>query len=75
VDFASKTENSVLTPRSPGRLANHHLKFDAGHPQQSILSTTGDATETRVSMVMHNKPAKLMFIVPENLTADDYTIR
>jgi hypothetical protein len=29
---------------------------------------------TRINTIMRNKPAALMFIVPENLTAGDYTL-
>jgi hypothetical protein len=74
LDFASGTKNSTLTPGGPGQLTGHRLKFDTSDPQQGIFFVAGDSSETQVSVVMRNKPAELMFIVPESLAAGDYAL-
>lgn len=41
--------------------------------EQGIFFVAGDSSATRASMVMQNKPAHLMFMVP-TLAAGDYAL-
>ncbi len=73
-DFDSETTNSVLTPGGPGGLTGHRLKFDATDEQQGVFFIAADGSAARASRVMRNKPADLMFMVPDGLAAGDYTL-
>ncbi len=73
-DLNTSTRNSVLTPGGMGQLVGHRLKFDPADADQGIYFVAEDGTETQVVIVGRNKPADLMFMVPESLTAGDYTL-
>ncbi len=73
-DFGSEMTNSVLTPGSPGGLTGHRLKFDAADEQQGVFFVAGDGSATKAGMVMRNKPAELMFMVPDGLAVGGYTL-
>jgi len=73
-DFGSETRNSVLTPGSPGQLTGRRLKFYPADEEQGLFFIAGDGSATRASMVMRNKPADLMFIVPAGLAAGEYKL-
>ena len=75
VDFASQSRNSLLTPNNPGQLTGHRLKFDADDSAQGVFFiAVSDGTATRASLMMRNKPADLMFMVPADLAAGEYTL-
>jgi hypothetical protein len=73
-DLNTSTRNSVLTPGGMGQLVGHRLKFDPHDADQGIYFVADDGTATKVAIVGRNKPADLMFMVPESLTAGDYTL-
>jgi hypothetical protein len=73
-DLNSEARNSVLTPGGMGRLVGHRLKFDPTAADQGIFFVAADDTETRVEVVGRNKPAELMFLVPDSLPAGEYTL-
>ncbi len=73
-DYSSESKNSVLTPDKPGQLTGHRLKVDAADPQQGVFFVAADGAETRATMLMRNKPADLMFMVPAGLASGDYEI-
>ncbi len=73
-DFGSESKNSVLTPSNPGQLTGHRLKVDTADAQQGVFFVAAsDGAETRAAMMMRNKPADLMFMVPA-LASGDYEI-
>jgi|SaaInl7_200m_RNA_FD_contig_21_1767235_length_900_multi_23_in_0_out_0_1 hypothetical protein len=72
-DVSSQARDSVLTPGGFGKLTGHRLKFDSAVPDQGIFFVASDGNTTRVETIGHNKPAELMFLVP-NLTAGDYAL-
>lgn len=74
MDFASETKDSIVTPGGPGQLNGHRLKFDADDPQQGVFFIASDDNEAQATMIMQNKPANLMFMVPDTLVAGDYTL-
>jgi hypothetical protein len=55
-----------------GQLSGYRLKFDPADPAQGIFFVNG--SDNRVSVVGHNGPSRLMFIVPAGLTPGDYRL-
>lgn len=74
VDLNTDARNSVLTPGGMGQIEGHRLKFDPADAAQGIFFIAADGTETQVAIVGRNKPADLMFMVPDTLTAGEYTV-
>ena len=73
-DVNSGERNSVLTPSGMAQLIVHRLKFDLAEADQGIYTIAADSAETKVAIVGGNKPAELMFLIPDTLTAGDYTL-
>jgi hypothetical protein len=73
-DLNTVARNSTLTPGGMAQVVGHRLKFDPNDANQGIYFIAADGTETKVTIVGRNKPAELMFIVPDSLTAGDYTL-
>jgi len=71
-DFGSESNNSVLTPGSPGRLIGHRLKLNPADSRQGVFFVAGDGSAVQATMVMRNKPAGLMFMVPDGLAAGEH---
>ena len=59
---------------NPGQLTGRRLKFDAEDEAQGVFFIANDGTTTRASLIMRNKPAELMFIVPAGLAVGEYTL-
>lgn len=72
-DVASGERNAVLAAGGMANILGHRLKFDAADALQGIFFRAADGTETRVTVVGRNKPAELMFMVPE-LAPGAYTV-
>lgn len=73
-DFGNQSANRLLTPNNPGQLTGRRLKFDPEDDAQGVFFIASDGTETKASLVMRNKPAELMFMVPAGLAAGEYTL-
>ncbi len=73
-DYTSESVNSVITPGGPARLTGHRLKFNPDDERQGVFFIGEDGTARRVTMVMRNKPAELMFMIPADLPAGEYTL-
>ncbi len=73
-DLNSGQRNSVLTPGGMGQVVGYRLKFDPADANQGIFFVAEDGGATRVEMVGHNKPGKLVFLVPADLASGDYTL-
>lgn len=74
LDVSSDMHNGTLTPGGMGQIVGHRLKFDASDENQGIFFVAADGTATRVTVVGRNMPADLMFMVPDGLTAGEYTL-
>jgi hypothetical protein len=74
IDFTHEASNSTLTPGGMGQVVGHRLKFDPTDEAQGIFFVAEDGTETKVAVVGRNKPAELIFMVPDSLTAGQYTL-
>jgi len=73
-DLNSEARNSVLTPGGMGELVGHRLKVDPADDAQGVFFVAEDGAETKVVVLGRNKPADLMFLVPDSLTAGNYTL-
>lgn len=73
-DTNSSTRNSTLTPGGMGQLVGRRLKFDLADPNQGVFFVAEDATATRVTVVSRNKPAELIFLVPDTLLPASYAV-
>lgn len=75
VDMKSATINATLSPGGIGRLKGMRLSIDQSDSEQGIyFVNTSTRTETKVTTIAHNKPAQLIFGIPETLTKGDYEI-
>lgn len=66
--------NEVLTPGGGAKLRGHALQFDVDDPNQGIFLIDSDQNRTRIETMLHNTARELIFLVPNDLTTDDYTI-
>lgn len=73
-DTNSRERNGLVTSGGMGELAGHRLKFDPTDENQGIYFVAEDGSATKVDVVGLNKPAALMFIVPDTLAPGDYTL-
>jgi len=64
----------VLTPGGMAQVTGHRLKFDPADAAQGVYFVAEGGGETKVDVVGRNKPAHLMFIVPQGLAPGDYTL-
>jgi len=73
-DLGSGETNGTATPGNIGQIRGHRLKYDESNPSEGIffIADTGGA-ETKVTEVLKNKPAELIFRVPA-LGDDSYTL-
>ena len=73
-DVNTGERDSLLTPGGMAQVVGHRLKFDPADAAQGISFVAEDGAETKVDVVGRNKPADLMFIVPQSLAPGDYTL-
>lgn len=67
-------DNSILPPGGGAKLRGHNLQFDVADPEQGIFLIANDQTRTRIDGVLHNTARELIFLVPADLTAGEYTL-
>jgi hypothetical protein len=72
LDLNTTELNRQITPGGMGQITGYRLKFDPADPAQGIFFVNGSTT--RVSVVGHNGPSKLMFMIPAGLTPGDYNL-
>lgn len=72
-DVTSDTVNDSLTPGGVAVLTGSRLKFDAADPNQGIFFQL-NGTTTKVSTIITMQPSQLIFLVPQGLTAGEYTL-
>jgi hypothetical protein len=74
LDFNSGDRNSTVTKGGLGQISGHRLKFDPEDANQGIFFIDSQGQETKVTVVGENKPARLMFMIPPNLSTGDATL-
>jgi hypothetical protein len=67
VDCDSEEQNGAVTLRRDGAGDGRLAKFDPADPAQGVFYVHQDGSATRVPVVGHNKPSKLMFVAPASL--------
>lgn len=73
-DFVSDMQNDTVTPGGAAELLGSHLKVDLSDASQGVFFIASDGTETKADIIMRNKPANLIFMVPDTLTSGEYEI-
>lgn len=73
-DYATGSKNKQLTPGGSAEISGLLLKFDPEDDDQGIYLIAADGTETKVHLVMRNKPSELIFSIPKSLPAGEYTV-
>lgn len=73
-DFAGDTQNDTVTPGGAAELLGSHLKVDPSDANQGVFFIASDGTETKADTIMRNKPANLIFMVPDTLVSGDYEV-
>ncbi|WP_441001339.1 DNA-binding domain-containing protein [Fodinibius sp. SL11] len=73
-DFASDTQNDTVTPGGAAELRGSYLKVDPSDANQGIFFIASDGTETKADTIMRNKPANLIFMVPDTLISGEYEV-
>jgi hypothetical protein len=73
-DVTSATVNEAVTPGGTATLSGARLKYHQNDPKQGIFLVAADKTEVRVERILSHHAAQVVFLVPANLPADDYTL-
>ncbi|MGS2739625.1 DNA-binding domain-containing protein [Sinomicrobium sp. M5D2P17] len=73
-DVASDTINETLTPGAVGELFGSLLKIDPEDAEQGIFLIAADGTATKAETLVRNKPANLIFMIPDTLESGEYII-
>lgn len=73
-DVSTDTTNESLTPGAVGELRGSRLKVDSTESDQGVFLIAADGTETRADTYIRNKPANLIFMIPDTLASGDYEV-
>ena len=73
-DIVTGTANTTLTKGGVVQLVGARLKFDAKDAAQGIFFVPETGAAVRAAVIAENKPARLMAIIPADLTAGTYYI-
>ena len=74
-DMISQTNNESITPGKSAKIFGDKLKFDAADAEQGIFFIKEDETETRVEEYTEVGNKKIIFNIPQGLTAGNYTLQ
>ncbi|NJO88206.1 MAG: DUF4469 domain-containing protein [Chloroflexia bacterium] len=73
-DISSDTVNETLTPGGVGHLLGSRLKYDETDENQGIYFVATNSTATRVGKIITMKPSEIIFFIPQELAAGEYTL-
>lgn len=74
-DVNSNTVNDSLSPGGVGQLTGSRLKIEnEADASQGIYLIAENGSEIKVSKLIRNKPAEVLFMIPEGLTSGKYTL-
>lgn len=74
MDVVTETNNDLLTPGNIAIVHGNNMKTDPEDEQQGVFFVSNDGTEIRVNRFIRNMTKELIFTIPDNLTADSYTL-
>ena len=66
-------DTSTIKAGSVMEITGSRLKFDASDAEQGVFALTAN-DEIRCSTVIENKPARLMVLLPADISAGDFTV-
>ena len=72
-DVTSQSANTIVTPKGIEEIKGSSLKLKTNDLEQGIFFIAPDKTEFRIAVVALNKPAKLIFQIPD-LPAGKYQL-
>lgn len=73
-DVITDTTNESITSGGVGELRGSRLKVDPSDTDQGVFIIASDGAETRADTYIRNKPANLIFMIPDSLTSGDYEL-
>jgi hypothetical protein len=73
-DIVSNTTNELLTPGGVLQLRGNRLKFFADKPDDGVFFIDDNNVETRCEMIVENKPARIIVMLPAPLASGNYRI-
>lgn len=74
-DVISNTHNDVLSPGGVGQLTGSRLKIDDTDPTQGIFLVAAlGGSETKITTLVRNKPADIIFTIPTGLAKGEYSL-
>jgi len=71
IDTSTQRENEIITPGMVGELKGGYLKCDTADETQGVFIILPDNTALRCTNYLHNTASKLMFYIPNTLSAND----
>lgn len=74
-DLATTSSDTTLSAGNIAEVSGYRLKFDPDREDEGVFLVAEDGSDThRVAFVHHNKPRKVIFLVPQGLSAATYYI-
>lgn len=74
-DLASESIDTTLTSGNIAEIAGYRLKFDPAREDEGVFLIAADGSDThRIAFVHHNKPRKLIVLVPAGLASSSYLL-
>lgn len=73
-DVNSQTTDSILTPGGIAQVVGEELKYNPNNPAEGIYFIASDGAATKVDIVASRTEGKLVFSIPNTLTAGSYTL-
>jgi hypothetical protein len=73
-DIVSNTVNETLTPGGVVQLRGGRLKFLPAETDNGIFLINEQGAETKLAVIVENKPARLIAVLPADLQRGDYSI-
>jgi hypothetical protein len=73
-DIVSGTVNESLTPGGVVQLRGSRLRFVVENPTNGIFLVSESGNEIKLTVIAENKPARLMALLPADLTIGSYTL-
>lgn len=74
-DLISETNNDTITPGKSAKIFGDKLRFDKADADQGILFIKEDETKTRVEEYTEVGNKKIIFNIPQGLSAGNYTLQ
>jgi hypothetical protein len=73
-DVSSDTINDVITPGGVVQLRGGKLKFLTDQPDNGIFMIGENGAETKLAVIVENKPARLIAVMPADIPQGEYFV-